>query len=172
MSGRIFCSTHAEKITDGAKGCTVTSKDGFNVECRAVVEATNIPITNRISIIDKCMPYRSYVIAGYIPKGDACLFSQQIRCALTSLCFCSAGSVPTCLVWDCADPYHYVRTSSDVNDPTSNRELLIVGGEDHKVRIDCIDCVHMLQTRGGQVLSHEFIVLACAGWVRRGRTRP
>jgi len=41
-----------------------------------------------------------------------------------------AGTVPDALYWDTDDPYHYLRIVP--SDPQSPRDMLIVGGEDHK----------------------------------------
>ncbi|HYD04124.1 MAG TPA: FAD-dependent oxidoreductase, partial [Reyranella sp.] len=51
------------------------------------VVATNTPINDRVAIHTKMAPYRSYVVAGRVPRG----------------------SVADRLVWDTGWPYHYVR---------------------------------------------------------------
>jgi nitrite reductase/ring-hydroxylating ferredoxin subunit len=56
----------------------------------------------------KQAPYRTFVVAGLIPKG----------------------AVPRILFWDTLDPYHYIRTQPRDGDPAN--DWLIVGGEDHK----------------------------------------
>src|SRR5581483_4073355 len=53
----------------------------------------------------KQAPYRTFVIGVRIPTDG----------------------VPHLLLWDTADPYHYVRTARD-----EQGDVLIVGGEDHK----------------------------------------
>lgn len=84
----------------------VTSARGSVVSARAVVLATNSPIANRLTIHAKQAPYRTYVIAGRVPRG----------------------TVPDALYWDTLDPYHYVRLQ-----PASGKfDWLLVGGEDHK----------------------------------------
>lgn len=75
------------------------------IRAASIVVATHSPIKN-IFFFLKEAAYRSYVIAGQVPKG----------------------SVPPALYWDNADPYHYVRTQPG----TSTQDWLIVGGEDHK----------------------------------------
>src|SRR5690606_42012023 len=67
------------------------------------VVATNTPINDRVAIHTKQAPYRTYAIG------------MQF----------SAEDVAPALYWDTADPYHYVRFDE-------TRQLLIVGGEDHK----------------------------------------
>ena len=53
----------------------------------------------------KLPAYRTYVIGARVPKN----------------------SIEKCLIWDTADPYHYVRTQ-----PEPDYDVLIVGGEDHR----------------------------------------
>ncbi|HUR29650.1 MAG TPA: FAD-dependent oxidoreductase, partial [Planctomycetota bacterium] len=43
---------------------------------------------------------------------------------------CEAGGIPQVLMWDTADPYHYVRV--DPARTPGGCDLLLVGGEDHK----------------------------------------
>lgn len=76
---------------------------GERVQCGAVVFATNTPINDTFAVHTKQAPYRTYVIG------------MQV----------APGSVPRGLFWDTEDPYHYVRLAGD--------DLLLVGGEDHKV---------------------------------------
>jgi glycine/D-amino acid oxidase-like deaminating enzyme/nitrite reductase/ring-hydroxylating ferredoxin subunit len=87
----------AGEVTVRANGCTITGRFG--------VVATNSPVNDRIAVHTKQSPYRSYVIAGEVPKG----------------------AVDDALFWDTAEPYHYVRLQ-----PLEQSDLLIVGGEDHK----------------------------------------
>lgn len=82
-----------------------TGAGGMITAARAVV-ATNSPFHLRIPIHTKQAPYRTYVIAGPVPKGAA----------------------PDALIWDTLEPsYHYVRIQ-----PGQDEDTLIVGGEDHK----------------------------------------
>jgi glycine/D-amino acid oxidase-like deaminating enzyme/nitrite reductase/ring-hydroxylating ferredoxin subunit len=69
-----------------------------------VLFATHSPL-NRLFLQTKVYPYRSYVLALRVdrPIADA-------------------------LFWDTAEPYHYVRQQK-----VGREDLLIVGGEDHKV---------------------------------------
>jgi glycine/D-amino acid oxidase-like deaminating enzyme/nitrite reductase/ring-hydroxylating ferredoxin subunit len=104
--GRIYSRTHAVEI----EGLTDTSArvktSGANVRARAVVVATNSPINDRVVMHTKQAPYRTYVVGARVRRG----------------------AVPSLLLWDTADPYHYVRTQ-----PIDRKhDLLIVGGEDHK----------------------------------------
>jgi Rieske Fe-S protein len=59
-----------------------------------------------VTIHTKQAPYRTYVIAGRVPRG----------------------SVPDALYWDTLDPYHYVR----IQPAGDEHDWLLVGGEDHK----------------------------------------
>ena len=79
---------------------------GRTIRAAQVVVATNSPFHLRIPIHTKQAPYRTYVIAGPVPKGAA----------------------PDALIWDTLEPaYHYVRIQ-----PGAEADTLIVGGEDHK----------------------------------------
>ncbi len=79
---------------------------GNTITAARAVVATNTPFHLRIPIHTKQAPYRTYVVAGPIPKGAA----------------------PDALIWDTLEPsYHYVRLQ-----PGHDEDVLIVGGEDHK----------------------------------------
>lgn len=108
--GRIFTETRAEEITrDGARA------NGYDIKAKHIVVATNTPVNDLVAMHTKQYAYRTYVIASKIPKG----------------------SVPDYLWWDTGDPeskwpsipYHYVRVQEFDNE----NDLLISGGEDHKV---------------------------------------
>ncbi|MBZ4033398.1 FAD-dependent oxidoreductase [Flavobacterium sp. 17A] len=109
LGGTIYTEAHAENITD--KGATV---NGFEFCAKHIVVATNTPINDVLTMHTKQHAYRTYVIAGKIPKG----------------------SLPYALWWDTGDmeskwvaePYHYVRIESFDDE----YDLLISGGEDHK----------------------------------------
>jgi glycine/D-amino acid oxidase-like deaminating enzyme/nitrite reductase/ring-hydroxylating ferredoxin subunit len=112
--GEIFTETHAREI----KSTDVKTSDGYSISAKNIVVATNAPIidSKTSKIYDKQEPYRTYVIAARIKKG----------------------SVPKGLYWDTGDkeskntvpPYHYVRIENNVD---NDFDLLIIGGEDHKV---------------------------------------
>jgi glycine/D-amino acid oxidase-like deaminating enzyme/nitrite reductase/ring-hydroxylating ferredoxin subunit len=104
--GRIFLGTHADLI-EGGKPARVTTALGHVVTADAVVVATNTPVQDIVTIHTKQMAYRTFVVGASVP----------------------AGSVPSILLWDTADPYHYVRRTRHARD---GFDLLIVGGEDHK----------------------------------------
>ncbi|AXB58068.1 FAD-dependent oxidoreductase [Flavobacterium fluviale] len=109
LGGEIYIEAHAEKISKN--GAIVNN---YNFTAESIVVATNSPINDLVTMHTKQAAYRSYVIAGKIPKG----------------------SLPYALWWDTGDaeskwpsqPYHYVR----VENFDDNYDLLISGGEDHK----------------------------------------
>lgn len=105
-TGQIFTQTHADEIAAGDT-CRVTTGSGAVISAGAVVVATNVPVNDRLVMVTKVYPYRTYVIGLRIP----------------------AGRIPRALYWDTQDPYHYVRLAHGESD---DEELLIVGGEDHK----------------------------------------
>jgi len=138
---RIFTETHVQEVSETA----VKTSDGFEIQAKDIVIATNAPIVDKVSkIYEKQIPYRTYVIGALIKKG----------------------SVPKGLYWDTGDkeskntiqPYHYVRIQKleksdldfdmvsdvadkeqdskvkeeDIDDDGREYDLLIIGGEDHK----------------------------------------
>ena len=133
-NGKIFTETHVQEVSKNV----IKTSDGFRVDAKHIVIATNAPIVDKVSkIYDKQVPYRTYVVAATIKKG----------------------AVPKALYWDTGDsdsksdvkPYHYVRIQkldnfdngnrSKTNDPESgnmnnSHDLLIIGGEDHKTGYD------------------------------------
>jgi glycine/D-amino acid oxidase-like deaminating enzyme/nitrite reductase/ring-hydroxylating ferredoxin subunit len=109
LGGTIYTEARAEKITkDGAE------VNGYNFSAEHIVVATNSPINDTFTMHTKQAAYRSYVIAGKVPKGK----------------------LPNSLWWDTGDlnskwvsqPYHYVRLENFDDE----YDLLISGGEDHK----------------------------------------
>ena len=109
LGGRIYTQSHAEQIT---KEGALINNHKFTAD--HIVVATNSPINDLVTMHTKQAAYRTYVIAGKIPKGK----------------------LPYALWWDTGDadskwvsqPYHYVR----VENFDENYDLLISGGEDHK----------------------------------------
>jgi glycine/D-amino acid oxidase-like deaminating enzyme/nitrite reductase/ring-hydroxylating ferredoxin subunit len=107
LGGRVFSETHATNISGGASARIETAA-GPVVTCDAIVVATNSPVNDRVAIHTKQAPYVTYVIGIQVPKG----------------------TIARALYWDTPDPYHYVRLQDDKMN--ASREILIVGGEDHK----------------------------------------
>lgn len=110
MGGEIFTETKASQISR-----TGAIANGHSIKANHIIVATNTPVNDLVTMHTKQWPYRTYVIALKIARGI----------------------LPYALWWDTGnikskwitDPYHYVRLHEldDMND------LLIVGGEDHKV---------------------------------------
>jgi glycine/D-amino acid oxidase-like deaminating enzyme/nitrite reductase/ring-hydroxylating ferredoxin subunit len=111
QGGRIFTHTHATEVSGGSPACVRTT-EGFEVRAQAAVVATNTPFNDRVVMHTKQAPYRTYALAGRVPKG----------------------AIATALYWDTPDPYHYIRVQE--MDPPADYDLLIIGGEDHKVGED------------------------------------
>ena len=108
--GRIHTGTHAEEI-EGGDRCTVKTTGGQTISARAVIVATNSPVSDYVVTHIKQAPYRTFVIGARVPNG----------------------AVPKALYWDTPDPYHYVRLQHVRNGQgTEGYDVLIVGGEDHK----------------------------------------
>ncbi len=104
LGGRIFTGTRASEVEGGAPA-RVKTTDGDDVVADAVVIATNVPFHETLTLHTKQAAYTTYAIAASVASGIA----------------------PNALLWDDADPYHYVRTQG-----ADRRELLVVGGEDHR----------------------------------------
>ncbi len=104
--GNIYSFEHVEKIED-AEMVTVHTSSGRSIRSRSLVVATNSPISDWVKIHTKQAAYRTYVIGLPVP----------------------IGSIPDALYWDTAEPYHYIRLQST---DSSELEMLIVGGEDHR----------------------------------------
>lgn len=105
--GRIYPQTHAEKFQGGEDSYVETSS-GHRITCKNIVVATNVPINDWMKIHIKEAAYRTYVIGLKVPRGTKA----------------------PCLFWDTEHPYHYLRFHSI---PHSDYDVLIVGGEDHRV---------------------------------------
>lgn len=115
--GRIYTGTHVFDDFSDEQPARVQTEGGAVVTADHVVVATNSPINDRLSdvfsIHMRQAAYRTFVIAGRIPRG----------------------SVPEALYWDMDDPYHYVRLQHprpDAQGADAAFDLLIIGGEDHK----------------------------------------
>lgn len=104
--GRVFTQTHVTEVESDGKRATALAQNGRRVQAGSVVVATNTPINDRFVIHTKQAAYRTYVIAGRVPRG----------------------SVTRALYWDSPSPYHYIR----LQNLDSSHDLLVVGGEDHK----------------------------------------
>ena len=104
LGGRIFTDSHADRFESGVP-CRVTTTRGWTVTAKDLVVATNTPVNELVSVHLKQAACRTYAIGVRVP----------------------AGSVARALYWDTGNPFHYVRLHIE-----ADREVLIVGGEDHK----------------------------------------
>ena len=101
----IYGRTPVTDVDEQSGRVILKTAAGHAINAATAVVATNAPIDPRLAIHSKQAPYRTYVLAGRAPKG----------------------SIADALLWDTADPYHYVRLQ-----PEEEHDLLIVGGEDHR----------------------------------------
>jgi glycine/D-amino acid oxidase-like deaminating enzyme/nitrite reductase/ring-hydroxylating ferredoxin subunit len=108
--GQIFTGTPAEDIQGGSPA-RIKTRAGPVVTADHVVIATNTPINDPLIMPTKQYAYRTYVIGVQIPHA----------------------AVTKALYWDTSDPYHYVRIHSGGDGRGQAHDLLIIGGEDHKV---------------------------------------
>jgi len=88
-------------------GLTSTLAGERTMLARVVIDCTNGAVTSPIHLALRQATYRSYVLAFAIPQG----------------------SVPHALIWDTAEPYHYIRVATGAH----GGDVLIVGGNDHRV---------------------------------------
>lgn len=111
--GSIYEGAHAQGFkairNNGDKNVPVeiTTERGHRIIARTAAIATNTPVNDRVVIHTKQAAYRTYVVGLEIQKGQ----------------------FPDVLIWDTEDPYHYVRVA-ETDD--SSKQMLILGGEDHK----------------------------------------
>jgi glycine/D-amino acid oxidase-like deaminating enzyme/nitrite reductase/ring-hydroxylating ferredoxin subunit len=109
---RIYNGTRVERI-EGGEDARVETNRGV-VRADAVVVATNSPINDLVAIHTKQAAYRTFVVGARVKRG----------------------SIPQILLWDTADPYHYVRIYRETHAREASagdgHDVLIVGGEDHK----------------------------------------
>lgn len=103
---RIRTRAHVLAVHGGERPL-VELEGGVKIRAGAVVDATGMGITSRYELPIRIAAYRSYCVAFALPHE----------------------SIPHALYWDTEDPYHYVRVAADAQ----GREVLVVGGEDHRV---------------------------------------
>jgi len=89
----------------GGSNAHVRLDSGARLGAQHIVVATNTPFNDRVTMHTKQAAYRTYVVGFQVPKD----------------------SFPAALLWDMAEPYHYVRRVRGVD-----HDVVIVGGEDHK----------------------------------------
>jgi len=105
--GTLLENTLVEKVNSSG-GMHTASANGQTIRAKTVIYATHMP--PNINVLNfECAPYRSYVIAVKL----------------------KSGSYPEALIYDCQEPYHYIRTHRLNDEP-----LLLIGGNDHKTGHD------------------------------------
>lgn len=103
--GRFFADTPVGEVVEENRAVTVKTARG-NIRAGHAVVATNSPIVDRVALLSKMSPYRTYVIGFAIAKD----------------------ALPDALYWDTEEPYHYVRLQPGDN----GKDFVLVGGEDHR----------------------------------------
>jgi glycine/D-amino acid oxidase-like deaminating enzyme len=146
LGGTIYTQARAENISK--YGATV---NGFTFSADQIVVATNTPVNNLFTMHTKQYAYRSYVIAGKIPKG----------------------TLPYSLWWDSGDlnskwvsqPYHYVRLEK-FDDHYDLLEVKIIE-QDSRMRKISLKLLDMTDLKHGQgVISLCLMILITDGLVR------
>jgi glycine/D-amino acid oxidase-like deaminating enzyme/nitrite reductase/ring-hydroxylating ferredoxin subunit len=105
--GQIFTETHASEIDENG----ILTKEGYRINAKHIVVATNSPVNNKYMMHLSQSAYRTYLIGARIRKDV----------------------VKEALWWDTGDQenksqaYHYVRLQNLDDD----FDLLLCGGEDH-----------------------------------------
>jgi len=106
---KIYTRTHVKQIV-GKEHHVVTLNDK-KVTSKFIVQATNVPINDVITMWTKMKGYRSYAVSAKIPKG----------------------TTSHSLWWDTTDPYNYIRLQKGTDD---THDVIIVGGQDHPVGVE------------------------------------
>ncbi len=116
QGGQIYVGADVKTFSGGKGEAHATTESGPTVRAQALVVATNTPANDRVTMHTKQAAYRTYAVTFAVP----------------------AGAIPRALYWDTPDPYHYVRLQPGAH----GRDLLIVGGEDHKTGQDGDEAKH------------------------------
>jgi len=104
--GQLFSDTAYVSHEESGGRIVVQTAEGNSIDAAHVIFTTNSPVNDRVALHTKEVPYRTYALAGKVPKGSA----------------------PDVLVWDTLESYHYVR----IQPADDSHDYLIVGGEDHR----------------------------------------
>ncbi len=104
--GQLFADTVYVDHEAVGERLRLRTESGAVIDAAHAVFATNSPVNDKVALHTKEVPFRTYALAGKVPKG----------------------SVPDALVWDTLEYYHYVRIQPGEGD----HDYLIVGGEDHR----------------------------------------
>lgn len=110
MGGQIYCKSPVIEFRDGELPA-VRTLAGPMVYARHVMACTHMPVHQRLLTHTKESIWRTYMIAMEIPPEV----------------------FPDILMWDSSTPYHYLRK---VPDFMPGKDLLLVGGEDHRITED------------------------------------
>lgn len=107
--GAIIWNQFVKEVQEAEDHVKIVLDNGGEISSTHCIVATNAPIVS-LEMQLKQAPYRTYAIAVDI----------------------SDDNLPEGLFWDTIDPYHYVRKLKSDGSEEDGKDLLIVGGEDHK----------------------------------------
>lgn len=105
MHANIHTGVHVVGIEPG-EPLRVKLAGGHTMLARVVIDCTNGASSSYVHMHLRQAAYRTYCVAFELPNN----------------------TLPHALFWDTLDPYHYIRVAN-----SANGEVLIVGGEDHRV---------------------------------------
>jgi glycine/D-amino acid oxidase-like deaminating enzyme/nitrite reductase/ring-hydroxylating ferredoxin subunit len=109
VGGKIHTGVHVHSIDPG-QPLTIHHSGSRTMQARVAIDCTNGAFTSPLHLPLRQAAYRTYVLAFAIPPH----------------------TMPHSLIWDTADPYHYLRVARS----PSGGDVLIVGGNDHRVGQD------------------------------------
>jgi len=107
--GGTLVSGHQITSVEGGDVASIRTADDRALRARVCLVTTNSPVIDRFAIHTKQAPFRTYAVGLRVPKG----------------------AYQPALWWDTLEMYHYVRLQAA--EDGSGDDILIVGGEDHKV---------------------------------------
>ena len=84
LGGRICTGNHVTDIAGGSSARV--AGQNFEVRAAAVVVCTNAPVVDRVAIHTKQAPYRTFVIAGPVPRGSIRHVLMWARWSRTTTC--------------------------------------------------------------------------------------
>jgi len=107
---QLYAPVTVNEFDTSSKGeVTLGTAQGKRIRASQVVVATHTPVNDVTTMHTKQAAYRTYAIAFETVQA------------------------PATLAWDMEDPYHYARLGIDAE---TERPVLIIGGEDHRVGQD------------------------------------
>lgn len=104
--GELYADTAYVTHESSGDRVLLRTAEGHTINAAHAIFCTNSPVNDKVALHTKEAPYRTYALAGRVPKA----------------------SVPDVLIWDTLDYYHYVR----IQPAGDGEDYLIVGGEDHR----------------------------------------